>query len=275
MRANEFIQKQQNINEGVHDPAIFKVVFVIGGPGSGKSTISDMLGLRSLGFVPINSDEALTYLMSKEKLSLKMPPEETEKREKVRSRAKEITAEKMQNAIDGRLGIIIDGTGEDLVKIESLNNNFKQLGYETALIQVLASLETAKARNAARPRSVPEDILEKKWYGVQRNMPKFDALFPNAIKIDNNGSIADVKPQVDSAYKKIAAWAKKRPTNPQATQWIASQMPQQNENTILGHEPTRNPKYLGGQDKVANISPVLGAKPKKQVALMKKFFGGS
>jgi hypothetical protein len=40
-------------------------------------------------------------------------------------------------------------------------------------------------------------------------------------------------------------------------------------------EDKRNPKYLSGTDKVANISPVLGAKPKKQKALMNKFFGSS
>ena len=45
------------------------------------------------------------------------------------------------------------------------------------------------------------------------------------------------------------------------------------EEAILGHEPKRNPKYLTGKDKVAKISPVLGAKPKKQKALMNKFFG--
>jgi hypothetical protein len=32
-------------------------------------------------------------------------------------------------------------------------------------------------------------------------------------------------------------------------------------------------KYLTGKDKVTKISPVLGAKPKKQKALMNKFFG--
>lgn len=36
-----------------------------------------------------------------------------------------------------------------------------------------------------------------------------------------------------------------------------------------------NPKYLGPTEKVAKISPVLGAKPKKQTKLMQKFFGGS
>jgi hypothetical protein len=40
--------------------------------------------------------------------------------------------------------------------------------------------------------------------------------------------------------------------------------------------PKHNPKYLGGTDKVANISPVLTGKwGKKQKKLMNKFFGSS
>ena len=59
MRADEFIQ------EGVNDPAIFKVVFVIGGPGSGKSYVSRELGLNAMGFVTVNSDVAFEYMMKK------------------------------------------------------------------------------------------------------------------------------------------------------------------------------------------------------------------
>jgi hypothetical protein len=36
-----------------------------------------------------------------------------------------------------------------------------------------------------------------------------------------------------------------------------------------------NPLYLGATEKVVNISPVLGSKPKKQKKLMSKFFGSS
>lgn len=36
-----------------------------------------------------------------------------------------------------------------------------------------------------------------------------------------------------------------------------------------------NSRYLGATEKVDKISPVLGAKPKKQKKLMAKFFGSS
>ena len=50
-------------------------------------------------------------------LSLKMPPEEEEPRDVVRDRAKKITAKRQANYIEGRIGLIIDGTGRDYDKI--------------------------------------------------------------------------------------------------------------------------------------------------------------
>ena len=54
------------IAEGVNDPAIFKAVFLAGGPGSGKSFVVGKTALKALGFRLINSDEAFeNELMSK------------------------------------------------------------------------------------------------------------------------------------------------------------------------------------------------------------------
>lgn len=209
--------------EGIHDPSIFKAVFVIGGPGSGKTTITDMLGLKALGFVNINSDSALTYLMTKNQLSLDMPPEEKQERETVRTRAKEITFNRMSNAIDGRLGIYIDGTGEDFNKMEMLNNNLNEIGYETYLVIVHVPLDLALERNRNRTRKVPEEIVRNKWHGVQRNLEKFIQTFPKHIIINNNKTINDVKPQVDNAYKKISKWSKHPVRNDLTRLWFKQQ----------------------------------------------------
>lgn len=226
MKTYEFIIESKvpsTLDEGINDPNIFKAIFVIGGPGSGKSTVSEMLALPSLGFVNINSDLALTYLMNKNQLDLTMPPEEKEKREIVRGRAKDITSSKMNNAIDGRLGIFVDGTGEDYSKIESLNSNLKEIGYDTYLVVVYAPLEVAKQRNAQRQRKVPDDILEKKWFGVQKNLDKFLELIPNNSFIRNEGSLEKLKPEIHSAYKQIVKWSKKPITSDIAQLWIDKQ----------------------------------------------------
>ena len=46
--------------------------------------------------------------------------------------------------------------------------------------------------------------------------------------------------------------------------------------SLLGStKPYRNPKWLGPQDKVDNLGPILGAKPKKSKVLSTKFMGCS
>jgi len=86
------------LQEGVYDPNIFKAFFLAGGPGSGKSYVvrrtTGGTGLKS-----INSDEAFEHLLTKAGLSLKMPPEEFERKEVVRVRAKEITKAKQKKTI--------------------------------------------------------------------------------------------------------------------------------------------------------------------------------
>lgn len=224
MKIREIITESRTIQEGVNDPAIFKCVFVMGGPGSGKSAVSSMLGLRALGYTSVNSDEAFTHLLRKRGLDLKMPPEEEAQRSAARARAKEITATKMVNALEGRLGVLIDGTGEDLEKITRVKTQLGELGYEFYLVVVYANLETAQRRNAGRDRSVPEEVVEKKWKGVQRNMDNFLEMFENSMIIDNNGTMQDLVPQIDKAYKLIARWTKIEPQEPAAQDWIAAQL---------------------------------------------------
>lgn len=211
------------IDEGINDPAIFKTVFIIGGPGSGKSFITQKLGLSALGYTTINSDIAFEYLMKKHNIDPKMPPEEKEKRDIVRQRAKDITGEKSNLAIDGRLGIVIDGTGDDYEKISKLKTNFDMLGYDNYLVVVNTNLEVARKRNKLRQRTVPDEIVVDSWYAVQNNIGKFSNEFENVSIIDNSGEATATDKQVLSTYKKIVQFTNTPPNKPQAKNWIKQQ----------------------------------------------------
>jgi len=211
--------------EGVNDPAIFKVVFVIGGPGSGKSYITKKLGLGSMGFVAINSDHAFEYLMRKHGIDPKMPEHEREKRDTVRQRAKEITANKSELAIDGRLGIVIDGTGDDYEKVATLKKNFDMLGYNNFLVVVNTQLEVARQRNQQRERTVPDKIVVQSWNDVQNNIGKFARIFENVGIIDNSGTDPQAtNEQINQTYVKLQAFAKAEPNKQPARKWIERQM---------------------------------------------------
>jgi len=239
MRAVEFVQ------EGVNDPAIFKAVFIIGGPGSGKSYVARQLGFSALGYVNINSDIAFEYLMKKHELDPKMPPEQQSKRDVVRQRAKDITADKSELAIDGRLGIVIDGTGDDYEKVSKLKENFDALGYNNFLVVVNTDLEVARRRNQQRARTVPDDIVVNSWYSVQKNIGKFAQIFENVSIIDNSGDSESTNSQIQNTYIKLVKFTKQPPTKPIAKKWIEQNSSKPEVDEARRKKSKRKSRYRG------------------------------
>ena len=211
------------LQEGVYDPNIFKAFFLAGGPGSGKSYVvrktTGGTGLKS-----VNSDAAFEKLLKAANLSLKMPDSELDARTPVRDRAKEIAKKQQKNYVEGRLGLVIDGTGHNYDKIATQSNDLRQLGYDTHMIYVNTSLDVALERNAKRSRSVPESIVIKSWKEVQMNIGKFNNHFKSdMIIVDNNDPDEDIIQQV---YKRIQGLLRKKIKNTRAKSWIENELAQ-------------------------------------------------
>ena len=177
----------QDLQEGLYDPNIFKAFFLAGGPGSGKSFVTNN-AFGGTGLKTINSDSAFERSLKKNGLSLKMPEDEAEARDIIRDRAKAMTGSQMDLSIKGRLGLVIDGTGRDYDKIKEQKALLDLLGYDCYMVFVNTSLEVALERNSKRERSVPEYITRKSWTQVQSNIGKFQNTFgmSNMIIIDNS-----------------------------------------------------------------------------------------
>ena len=213
-----------DLQEGVYDPNIFKAFFIAGGPGSGKSFVVRKT-TGGLGMKVVNSDDIFEKLLDKEGLSKKMPESEKEPRDIVRAKAKRLTAKKKENFIEGRLGLIIDGTGKDYDKIARQATKLKQLGYDTHMIFVNTSLDVALERNEKRARTVPESVAIKSWNDVQRNIGKFSQYFrQNFVVVDNNDPLENDGMIFNSVFKQIKYLANKKVANPIAKMWIKSEM---------------------------------------------------
>ena len=170
----------------------------------------------------VNSDDVFEHMLKKAGLSLKMPDEELVPRDEIRARAKAVTKKRQENYIEGRIGLIIDGTGKDYGKIAKQATELKQIGYDVHMIFVNTSLDVALQRNANRPRSVQEPIVVKSWKDVQANIGKFSQYFRgNFVVVDNNDADEDVFVKV---FKQVKGLLKKKVKNPQAQQWIMQQM---------------------------------------------------
>ena len=182
----------KQLQEGLYDPNIFKAFFMAGGPGSGKSYVVRK-STGGTGLKIVNSDEAFERLLKQAGLSLKMPDDELIPRDKVRDKAKVLTDKRRINYVEGRLGLVIDGTGKDYDKITKQASDLKQIGYDVYMIFVNTSLDVALERNAKRSRTVPESVAIKSWNNVQRNLGKFSQYFRrNFIVVDNNDATDDV-----------------------------------------------------------------------------------
>ena len=224
------------LDEGVFDPGIFKAIFLAGGPGSGKSYVAGKT-TGGLGLKLINSDDTLERLLKKHNVPLDfatMSPDQTAKKDMLRTRAKELTFGQMKvktfkgkGALDlyvaGRLGLVIDGTGREFDEIHRQASYLKNMGYDTYMIFVNTSEPVALERNAARPRKLKPEMVKQMWLAVQQNIGKFQSYFrpSNFIVVDNNNAGEDVFKKVS---KRIRGLIKKKVTNPIAIQWIAMQM---------------------------------------------------
>ena len=211
----------QELQEGLYDPNIFKAFFLAGGPGSGKSYVVRKT-TGGTGLKTVNSDPAFESLLRKAGLSLKMPPEEFERKEKVRAQAKKFTEKVKKNYLEGRLGLIIDGTGKDADKILKQKASLEELGYDTYMIFVNTSLDVALQRNEERPRSLQKQIVVTAWKEVQSNLGAFSNIFRQGfIVVDNNDADEDA---FQIVWKRVQGLLRKKVTNTRAKNWMAMEL---------------------------------------------------
>ena len=215
------------IQEGPNDPQIFKAVFLSGGPGSGKSFVAGKM-IRGSGLKTVNSDEIYEYLANKENFDLSDPEKvASDQGQEMRDRAKSLTKSREKIYIDGRLGLVIDGTGKDVEKVKQTNLKLQALGYDTMMLFVNTSEDVAQTRNKQRARQLDSKMVSKMWHSVQQNIMKFQQIFGAAHFhiIDNSGGLEDPdrKQNFDKVYKNIKNFLEQKPERSMAKRWLDQQ----------------------------------------------------
>lgn len=209
------------MNEGVDDPAIFKAVFLAGGPGSGKSFIVGKTGLPALGMKVVNSDDAFETAMKK--AGKKMTSDEifSDEGQTIRDRSKRLTAKRQSMYISGRLGLVIDGTGKDPDKIKKQAKTLQDLGYDTMMILVNTTLEVAIDRDKGRDRTLGDKEVTKYWTTVQKNIGALQQIFgKKKFIIVDNTEIKNTEKETVRAYRDVKKFLDKEPDNALAKKWI-------------------------------------------------------
>jgi len=242
MRFGDF---RQDLLEGVYDPGIFKAFFLAGGAGSGKSYSAEKAtgsaagkfewGEKKSTLKPgktgpyglkvVNSDEQLEYGLMQANMHSdfsKYTDDETMEKERIREKGKKLTKKKEQLWVNGRLGLIIDGTAKNPNKLSLQIKSLQDVGYDTYMIFVNTSLDIALQQNAGRKRRLPDDVVRLTWEEVQANKQQLANLFPGGfVEIVNNRAGEDV---FRKAFVEVGKLMKRPPKSSRAKAWMAQEL---------------------------------------------------
>ena len=195
-----------------------------GGPGSGKSTVADTV-LKQFDLKVIDSDKMFEHLMAKKGMDVGDPEQiYSPDGQATRDHGKNLVAKQKEFWLDGKLGVVIDGTGRDIEKTAKIRQEMIDLGYSTMMLYVNTKLAVAQERNLQRKRRLPILKVEQMWRAVQENIMKFQQVFGanRFIVIDNSEGLED--PQRAEAFTKvegnIRAFLQQVPRNRIAQAWL-------------------------------------------------------
>ena len=198
------------LQEGIHDPYIFKAIFMAGAPGSGKSTVRNQL-FGGLGLKLVDADEVRRAYMEQGKSG---DYEEYGR----------IVRKQRENYATQRLGIIMDTTAWWSASVEETTRQLRSLGYDVAMIHVFVplhqSVQRANTRAELTGRHVPEPEIIKRYQGLQDNIRDYANWFGDQFWfVDNTGN----KPKLDLVKREIHQWLKQPPSSAIAKSWMQSQ----------------------------------------------------
>ena len=189
--------------EGINDIGIFKAIFMAGTPGAGKSYTVSKIQNGGIGARIVNTDKFFEYLHDVDKSKL-------------------LTKEQLALYINSMLPLFVDSTSANPNALIRRQGLLESLGYDTGIIIVTTSLETALKRVSQRDRKVPEDLIKQKYKETADLLDFYKNKFNFVEEINNDeGQLTD-KVILD-AFRKTTGFFTAPLSNPLGTK-VVNQM---------------------------------------------------
>ena len=241
------------VDEGVEDPDIFKALMLIGGPGSGKTTVGKHL-ISGTGIRSVNTDAFYEMIKTRDwladnpgKTRADMPgwdvPQDTESDPDWKTSRKSQYSQ-MELLVQGRLGIMLDMTGRIPEYTQKYRQELEQLGYDVAMLHVRTPVELAQQRNAVRRRRVDPDTLATIHTAVKTHASYYKLKFGDKmVELDNHRgqSVTELMNSTEdfhcaqgaiSVSRWFRRWLKQPVKNTAADAWRASTRSALNRNRV-------------------------------------------
>ncbi len=188
-----------NVEGGFSEGATkLKAIFMVGGPGAGKTNVGKGLELGRRGYKVVNQDIALEAMKEEAGLPAKesdYTAEQRSTRSKLGAAARKAAVAKFDKYAAAGNGMVIDGTGASYNATTKKIKALQDQGFEVHMVVATTPLETAIERNKARvERSLPDFVVKKTYESVQESLKKYREDFGDRLYEINTETIEYGKP---------------------------------------------------------------------------------
>ena len=186
-----------------------KAIFMVGGPGAGKTNVGKGLQLGRRGYKVVNQDIALEAMKAEAGLPAKesdYTAEQRSLRSKLGAAARKAAVAKFDKYAATGNGMVIDGTGASYNATTKKIKALQDAGYEVHMVVATTPLETAIERNKARAeRSLPDFVIKKTYDQVQESLAKYREDFGDRLYEINTETIEYGKPLPNDFLQQVYA----------------------------------------------------------------------
>jgi chloramphenicol 3-O-phosphotransferase len=170
-----------------------KAIFMVGGPGAGKTNVGKGLQLGRRGYKVVNQDIALEAMKAEAGLPAKesdYTAEQRSTRSKLGAAARKAAVAKFDKYAAAGNGMVIDGTGASYNATTKKIKALQDAGFEVHMVVATTPLETAIERNRARTeRSLPDFVVKKTYESVQESLKRYREDFGDRLYEINTETI--------------------------------------------------------------------------------------
>jgi len=188
---------EKNINdknvlllESILDRGIFKAVFLGGIAGAGKSYVSSRVKSGLIEPRVVNTDTWVEYYMRVKKGLIKS--DLINPHDLWCDTSKKLVSSQLTQYLNSMLPLLCDQTSTRASTVVRRNGILERMGYDTAMIYVNTTLETAIERVNRRERKVPVEQVIEYYENAKKIKPYLKAKFPIFLEIKNDdGELTD------------------------------------------------------------------------------------
>lgn len=197
------------LSESIEDKGIFKACFLGGGTGSGKSYVLNNIKSGAIEPRVVNTDKFYEYfLFTKERSQ-----EKEENRDLSRRESKVLTAKQLVGYLNSMLPMIIDTTSSKKTDTLRRKGILESIGYDTSMVFIKTSLETALKRAEKRKRHVPEWAIRKAHENTEDLITYYRSIF-KSFRVVNNDDFELTDEIILSSYRKMSGFFSEPVKNP-------------------------------------------------------------